>query len=41
MGFQFLIGFIGLFDTVRYYTLQLTVTHALASTVMSSLAVAQ
>jgi hypothetical protein len=40
-----MIGFIGLFDTARDYTLKFTVTHTdthiLVSTVTSSLAVAR
>jgi hypothetical protein len=31
MGFGLMTGFIGLFDTARYYTLQVTITHTLVS----------
>jgi hypothetical protein len=37
MGFGMVIGFIGLFDRARDYTLHFTVTHILMSTVMCSL----
>jgi hypothetical protein len=40
MGFWLMIGFIGLFDIARDYSLQFTVTHTLVSTVMSLLAIA-
>jgi hypothetical protein len=42
MGFGWIIGFIGLLDIARDYTLQFTVTHThiLVYTVTSSLAVA-
>jgi hypothetical protein len=36
-----MIGFIGLLDTARDYTLQFTMTHTLVATVTSSLAVAR
>jgi hypothetical protein len=40
-GFGLIVGFIGLFDTGRDYTIHyLTHTHTIVSTVMSSLAVA-
>jgi hypothetical protein len=35
-----MIGFIGHLDTVHDYTLQFTITHTLASTVMFVLAIA-
>jgi hypothetical protein len=40
MGFGLMIGFIGLFDAARGYTLQFTITHTLVSTATSLLAVA-
>jgi hypothetical protein len=35
-GFGLIIGFIGLFDSARDYTLQFTISHTLVSTVTSS-----
>jgi hypothetical protein len=35
--FGLVIGFIGLFDTPRDYTLRVTITHTLVTTVTSSL----
>jgi hypothetical protein len=40
MGFGLMIEFIGLFDAARDYTLKVTTTQTLVSTVMSSPVVA-
>jgi hypothetical protein len=40
-GFGLMIGFVGLFDTARDYSLQFTISHTLVSTVTFLLAVAR